>query len=66
VRSTEFDEQDWIARVKKVKTGEELNALAMEIPEDYESGRITKKQGHESTTTAPPIAPPRSPSPLPR
>lgn len=46
----EFNEVDWIKRVEKAKTGQELIDLAMELP-DAEIGSQTSEAYQESSTT---------------
>lgn len=46
----EFDEVDWIKRVEKANTGQELIDLAMELP-DAEIGSQTSEADQESSTT---------------
>lgn len=46
-----FSEEEWVKRVRKATTGEELIALAKEIPlENEESGALTSKEGSEPST----------------
>ena len=52
----EFNETEWVRRVKLAKTGEELNALAMEIPlpPEAEIGSSMNTDGPAPSTTKPP------------
>ncbi len=43
-----FDEDDWIKRVEKANTGQELIDLAMELP-DAEIGSQTSEADQESS-----------------